>query len=451
MGWPVVLGLFEAVLLGCFSLVACLTPWCQGERSAARRALLLIVPWPIGFALAFLLVLPLRPLLSLAVAGASLVVSGLLFIPGRRPQGIRILGPQPRVDERDLIFSRAHLRPGSERYRNYYARRPAFKEKDERWRTLPPLGTPGGRYFHPLLSRLPTACFSHLKALHPTVTGQVSSEQVKLPREEFTRLLKGVAHYLGVDLVGIAPLEEAYLYSHVGRGGDYGRPIELPHRWAVVLGVEMDWRAVQQAPTAISLSESARQYARVGQAALILAGWLRALGYPARAHIDGCYRLLVVPLAWEAGLGELGRLGCLLTPEFGPRVRWAAVSTDAPLQPDRPRAFGVQELCRRCRKCADSCPAGAIPSGEKELVRGVEKWVMDGDKCFFVWRKFGTDCGLCLRACPLSRPPLLWERLLRWALPRSAAARALFLAWDRLLYPARYTPLARPSDLPPWG
>ena len=40
--------------------------------------------------------------------------------------------------------------------------------------------------------------------------------------------------------------------------------------------------------------------------------------------------------ALEAGLGNLGVNGLLLTPEFGPRVRFVSILTDAPLVPDKP-------------------------------------------------------------------------------------------------------------------
>jgi len=75
-----------------------------------------------------------------------------------------------------------------------------------------------------------------------------------------------------------------------------------------------------------------------------------ALGYPASAnhvlHYDG----LMVPLAVDAGLGELGRLGYLITKEFGPRVRLGAVTTNLPLIADKPINFGVQDFCNICKK-----------------------------------------------------------------------------------------------------
>jgi len=76
---------------------------------------------------------------------------------------------------------------------------------------------------------------------------------------------------------------------------------------------------------------------------------------------------IFIPLkicAYNAGLGEIGYSGMFLTPEFGPRQRFAAIITDAPLTPD-PIFEG--KLCDRCMECVRECPASAI--FDKETVK----------------------------------------------------------------------------------
>ncbi len=68
--------------------------------------------------------------------------------------------------------------------------------------------------------------------------------------------------------------------------------------------------------------------------------------------------------AVAAGLGEIGYSNLLLTPEFGPRQRVAAIITDAPLEPD-PLFEG--KLCDRCMLCVKNCPGHAI--SPKETVK----------------------------------------------------------------------------------
>ena len=54
----------------------------------------------------------------------------------------------------------------------------------------------------------------------------------------------------------------------------------------------------------------------------------------------------------QAGLGEYGCHGLVITKEFGPRVRFGKIFTDLPLSHDRPVKFGVKEFCDMCRRCA---------------------------------------------------------------------------------------------------
>lgn len=65
------------------------------------------------------------------------------------------------------------------------------------------------------------------------------------------------------------------------------------------------------------------------------------------------------PLAAAAGLGGIGRNGLLLTPEFGPRQRFAFVLTSAVLPATRSRADAVR-CPPGCTRCADACPVNAL-------------------------------------------------------------------------------------------
>lgn len=373
--------------------------------------------------------------------GLTVILIILTLLPLGKQEGLRIVGEQERVDERDTIFARARYQPGTVEYQDYYARHPELKEADDRSRALPKLGAPGGQYFDRLITPLSNISFELNQEIGHLVEGEVSREQIEIDPTEMAERIKGLARYLGAQLVGITELDRAYVYSHVGRGlGSYGEEIELDHRYAIVIGVEMDWRMVRAAPTAPTLVESSLKYVEAAKIAIVLAKYIRAFGYPARAHIDANYRVLAVPLAWKAGLGELGRMGYLITPQFGSRVRLSVVTTDLPLKTDRPITFGVQNFCQRCRKCATNCPSGAIPKGEKKVVRGVEKWTIDRERCYAYWRALGTDCAICMRVCPYSHPNTPVHNLVRWAIGRSVVARQLAVWLDDLLYGRRPRP-----------
>ncbi len=143
---------------------------------------------------------------------------------------------------------------------------------------------------------------------------------------------------------------------------------------------------------------------------------------------------MLPPVAYDAGLGELGRFGYLISPKFGARTRLGAVTTEIPLVPDGPIQFGVQDFCRRCKKCAVNCPPGAIPADNRTVVRGVEKWQLDIEKCYRYWRVVGTDCGLCMRVCPFSHPDTLAHNILRSGIKRSSFARSVSVYGDDLFY-----------------
>ena len=55
-----------------------------------------------------------------------------------------------------------------------------------------------------------------------------------------------------------------------------------------------------------------------------------------------------------------------LTPEFGPRQRFAFILTDAPLEPD-PLFEG--KICDRCMLCVKDCPGNAISKTETIKVK----------------------------------------------------------------------------------
>lgn len=86
--------------------------------------------------------------------------------------------------------------------------------------------------------------------------------------------------------------------------------------------------------------------------------------------------------AVAAGLGEIGLHGVFLSPEFGPRQRFQAIITDAPLDPD---PLCEREVCGGCMLCVQSCPLGAIDGDDTTEVNIAGKCMtvgaVDFDKC----------------------------------------------------------------------
>jgi reductive dehalogenase len=307
----------------------------------------------------------------------------------------------------------------------------------------------------PLAFASAEASFSLTEAVYEEVDGPVAPVRSKFTAAQMTSYIKGLARYYGAYTVGITELQPYHVYSHIGRGsGEYGAPITLDHRYAIAFTVEMDYAMMGPAPDAPVVMESARQYVEAARIALQLGYFIRSLGYPARAHIDGNYRVIAPLVARDAGLGDIGRMGLLMTPELGPRVRLAVVTTDLPLTPDqRSDDTSMIDFCRICKKCAENCPSRSIPLGDREEIDGALRWRINSDSCFRYWNLVGTDCGLCMAVCPYSHPNNLAHNLVRWAIRYSGLARRAALWMDDVFYSQRgptggHKPASRP--VPDW-
>lgn len=251
--------------------------------------------------------------------------------------------------------------------------------------------------------------------------------------EEASAEIKQVARVLGADLVGITSHDERWVYSErFSPDTMVGKPNELGEGLTnvVVVGQAMDPDLIATAPSALAGAATGIGYAQDITVLLSVAQYIKNLGYEAVPTMNDS--ALAIPYAIKAGLGEYGRHGLVITPEFGPNVRFGKIFTDMPLANDQPIRFGVKEMCDLCRRCSDSCPASAIPEGEPSDARhnqsniaGVKKWSVDGEKCFGYWCKINSDCSVCIRVCPYTRDYTLrrnrwWARLAGTRLRRLA-------------------------------
>ncbi len=233
---------------------------------------------------------------------------------------------------------------------------------------------------------------------------------------QWTSLVKSFALEHEADLVGVAAMREDWCYE--------GYPCDLP--WIIVFALAMDHAMLSQQPSTfenpIAQVEVANQYNRGARVAARTADWLLEQGYRARMHAGPwVHGVNLIPAAIEAGMGELGKHGSLINRRYGSSFRLAAVETDMPLVPDAPDVFGADDFCTRCQVCTQACPPGAIHD-VKGLVRGVQKWWVDFDKCIPYFNEtFG--CAICLAVCPWSTPGRAPALAQRWSARRSAAVR----------------------------
>ncbi|WP_406659989.1 4Fe-4S dicluster domain-containing protein [Methanolobus sp. ZRKC3] len=97
-----------------------------------------------------------------------------------------------------------------------------------------------------------------------------------------------------------------------------------------------------------------------------------------------------------AGLGNFGVNNTLLTPEYGPRVRFASVFTSAELPSD---SLMEDLLCTRCMRCVNMCPSKALDT--KDYPAGLT----DKDACtsysIELNKRYISPCGICIKVCPV--------------------------------------------------
>jgi len=398
----------------------------------------------------FMLAVFMPPLAKLVLLGL-LVFSGLVMIVlFVLPVGKVEAGndePHKRVDERDIPFSRERLEAGSPEFEAYYKMRPENKPLDDRFRSKPGFLSLKARFANPFQFSSISGSFWLTGELREAVDGPVSEERHTLPVGEMTEFLKSMAQFYGALDVGVSELKPYHVYSHIGRGtGEYGDAISVDHNFAIAFTVEMDFHMVGSSPYPPTSMETGKQYVEAARIAVQLAAAIRYLGYSARAHIDGNYRVIAPLVARDAGLGEIGRMGLLMTPQQGPRVRIGVVTTDVELAVDhRQPDPSVIDFCSVCKKCAQNCPSKSIPQGERETIDGTLRWKINADNCFLYWNVVGTDCAKCMAVCPYSHPDTFSHNLIRWGNSKSGAFRRAAVWMDDFFYGVEPPPREAPE------
>lgn len=139
--------------------------------------------------------------------------------------------------------------------------------------------------------------------------------------------------------------------------------------------------------------------------------FLRSLGYQS---YGGDMDVLgsAVGFGVISGLGEYSRMGQMISPFFGTMFRTnLMIVTDLPLAETKPIDAGMLRFCKKCKKCARTCPSGAITHKDEPFWGGEDPWHNKGIKgyyikghvCFTHMFKYPTNCGICQTVCPFNK------------------------------------------------
>ncbi len=190
------------------------------------------------------------------------------------------------------------------------------------------------------------------------------------------------------------------------------RVIPKQARWVIVYAIRMADELMRRVPTYLSYRAAFIIYEQQCLVQAWLQNFMRTLGY----NCLGWHRITsslgsTTGFGVMAGLGETCRTMHLITPEHGQMERVFCAITDLPLAPGKPVDFGAFNFCKNCKKCADLCPAGAIPATTEPDWEpnafyhraGVRTWYRDEAKCRAYMYQVDTACGICSAVCPFSK------------------------------------------------
>ncbi len=424
------------VLFGQFFFYFAIISILENEKRAALRSFILAMLIPILYLLMPYIIIENADLYSKTLVSLSVVFGISLFFPIKPKISRKNETPLKRYDERDIMFSRKELIPGSENFEDFYKRYPDKKRYDDIFRRKAGLLSDKASMFDPYSFAAAKATFKTVESYRELVEKNYKrQDSIKLEAKENTDFIKKWVKQLGVISIGITELKDYHLYSKKGRREKYGQLVEINHKYVIAFTVEMDKTMMAYAPNGPTVMESAQQYLEAGTIAVQIAEFIHELGYEAQAHIDGNYSIVCPLVARDAGLGEIGRMGLLMTPELGPRVRIGVVTTDIPLILDSRRFDdSLIHFCEICNKCADACPPKAIPPDDRKLEDGVNRWKINSESCYTYWCTIGTDCGRCMSVCPYSHPNNFLHNLVRFGIRLSPLFRKFALKMDDFFY-----------------
>ncbi len=353
-------------------------------------------------------------------------------LPIRREKPYEVSKDFERFPESKIIFARVHNDSEFDNYgKNEWTGAEGMMKK----------GIDGYGVFEHKLAVSGWALYSSRNKIHsPQIAvSETTESRMKISSDPnaLTDMLKQAARFFGASLVGIAEIDQRWIYKINRQRESYDIPESI--QYAVVMAVEMNYDGIATSPAWTSSATTALGYSQMAFLEIQLSDFIKNLGY--NALPCGNDIALSVPLAIDAGLGQYGRHGLLITKEYGPRIRLAKVLTDVPLIPDKPDfAFckSVIRFCEVCEKCAQTCPSQSIPFGKerswdgetKSNNPGIKKWYINPETCYNFWIENGSECSNCIRSCPYNKPNNFLHKMVLWIVQHMPWMNRLILKMD---------------------
>ncbi|MCK5682834.1 hypothetical protein KAJ27_01875 [bacterium] len=297
-------------------------------------------------------------------------------------------------NEKDTIFSRMDLKEDTLEYKEYYKNHPDKKEIDDELRDS------DGKFPQDDVNELARAIFQtvHSIGIATSEGSVIKKRNHTIEPELLSKRIKGLAKFSGAVQVGIAKTKKDYFY--IDKNKSWNSYNANHEKYGIVFAVRMDPELLKCAPRFPEIIATAKGYLDAAIIGSVIKNYLNRLGFSAFNHMEGAYGCVPALFGQAAGLGEIGRSGLLVSPEYGPAIRLGVVTTNADLVIDNPVDYGIQKYCSTCDLCSKSCPGKAISDSDPIQIEDCKVWKIIPENCYRVWQKVGSDCGVCMRVCP---------------------------------------------------
>jgi len=207
----------------------------------------------------------------------------------------------------------------------------------------------------------------------------------------------------------------------------------------VVIGLPISLPVLETSPSIYYHELYATVNTLLDQYTYRLSNYLNEKGYPSifvpRDGYANSQVLLKNPVAFFshrhaallAGLGTFGVNNMLLTPRFGPRVRFGSIFTAAEMPPD---SLMDKNLCTCCMRCVNLCPTKALD--DKDYPLGLTNKKTCASYSVELYKKGISPCGICIKVCPVGDDRKLHHRESRSIYTRNDSSPDLYKAWEHV-------------------
>ncbi|WFN33821.1 4Fe-4S binding protein [Methanogenium sp. S4BF] len=259
--------------------------------------------------------------------------------------------------------------------------------------------------------------------------------------DDLKQMIQTKCRGMDIPLLGMA---------HVSRWEDLSLNPDMPEAFyprsvwpeaqsVLVIGLPVHLPALETSPSIWYREEYRTINSLLDQYTYRLAEYLNSAGYPSvSVPRDGYGHVSVLvdtPVAffshrhaaYLAGLGTFGVNNMLLTPQYGPRVRFGSVLTAASLASD-PVMEGM--LCTRCMQCVEQCPVQAL--SEEDYPDGLTDKATCAGYSQSLAKHYRSPCGVCVKVCPVGEDRVLYCREDTGIYRDRSGAEACHRAWEHV-------------------